>query len=172
VPGAAGKEEDGMTRLVKIAALLWFLLSVAGGAAASEVDDLSIREAMWRAAILALEEHGMTIQTASKEQGVIVTAFAALDPRAVYRAATLHDEDQGLQWARTEYRYFINIGVQPDHARPEKKKEKLLIKAEIWAWAQSTLLSPEEKRDLQSNQTLEKEFLQTFTRALGRVHEN
>jgi hypothetical protein len=161
-----------MTWIIEGVAILWLLWGmVAGDARAIAAPEQSLGEVMWRAAMRALEQRGMAIQTASKEQGQIITELAALDPHVVSNAVVLNDQDQGVMWARAEYRYLIGIGVRSDKAQPDQGKERLLVKAEIWAWEQGPTSNPEAKRALQSNKTLEQEFLDAFTSALRRVDE-
>ena len=161
-----------MTRIVKGVAILWLLVGVAAANDMGvEAPDLSLRQVMWRAAVLALEERGIAIQTTSKEKWWIITELAALDTHAVSKAVVLNDQDQEVKWARAEYRYLIGIGARSDNAQPGLVKERLLVKAEVWAWEQGPMPRPKAKRALQSNNTLEQEFLQAFTSALGRVDE-
>lgn len=136
-----------------------------------EDPELSLGEVMWRSAIRALEEHSITIQTTSKEKRLIITEFVSLDPNVVSKVVILNEQDQGVKWARAEYRYLIGIGVRSDNAQPDEKKERILVKAEIWAWEQGSIPTSEAKRALQSNNTLEREFLEAFTSGLGRLEE-
>jgi hypothetical protein len=161
-----------MTRMVKALAIVGLLVGVsAANDMGVEEPELSAGEVMWRAAVLALEERGLAIQSASKEKRWIITELAALDPHGVSNAVVLNDQDQEVKWARAEYRYLIGFRAGSDNARPELEKERILVKAEVWAWDQGPAPRPEAKRVLESNQTLEREFMQAFTSALGRVDE-
>jgi hypothetical protein len=161
-----------MTWIIKGCAILWLLLGVlAYSDKAVAEPERPLSEVMWQTAIHTLESRGMTIQTASKEKGWIITEIAALDPRTVSKAIVLNDQDQGMTWMRAEYRYLIGIGARSDNAQPAQAKERILVKAEIWAWEQDPMLEPKEKRVFQSNDTLEQEFLQGFMSALSRVDE-
>lgn len=119
----------------------------------------SAREIVWRAVLRVLEERGLTILSASMEEGRIATAFASLDRGAIERAALLTEADRAVKWADAEYRYEINIGSLSDRLR-------VSAKAEIRAWENQK--ANQAKRVLQSNRTLEQEFLKAFSTALGR----
>jgi hypothetical protein len=172
VIGPERKKGGGMTWIIKGCAILWLLLGVlAYSDKAVAEPERPLSEVMWQTAIHTLESRGMTIQTASKEKGWIITEIAALDPRTVSKAIVLNDQDQGMTWMRAEYRYLIGIGARSDNAQPAQAKERILVKAEIWAWEQDPMLERKEKRAFQSNNTLEQEFLQGFMSALARVDE-
>lgn len=143
--------------------------SQVGDTTAGEPPELSVSEVMWRAAIRALEERGMTIHTASEDARQIVTEFTSLDPNAISSFVVLQEQDQEVKWARAEYRLSIAIAPRSNDAQPNQKKDgmRVLIKAEIGAWEQGPRL--EARRALQSNNALEKEFLQGFLNAVPRV---
>ena len=155
-----------MVRLFGVIALLFLLLGTAAGDdTRSDVPEPPLREVVWRTVLQVLQERGLVILTASQEEGRAVTELASLDPAALAKVAILNDSDQKVQWARAEYRYHIDIGTLSD-------RERLVIKAEILAWERQTTPSaprPEVKRALQSNNGLEREFVDAFNATLGKM---
>jgi hypothetical protein len=114
---------------------------------------------------LVLSERGLAVQSASPEEGRILTAFTPLAPEALAKTTVLTDQDRRVQWTHAQYRYSIRLGGKAD-------RERFVVSAEIWAWeqgGQTTPSRPEVRRSLPSNKVLEREFLEAFVKVLGRV---
>lgn len=113
------------------------------------------KDLLWRAALLALERCGLRVDSASREQGRLVSTFAPLVAAAVERAVVRDEPSLGAR--SVEYRYVVELGDSPDRAR-------LLVRAEIREARDS-----DRARPLPSNKTLEREFLRAFSEALGQL---
>jgi leucyl-tRNA synthetase len=107
-----------------------------------------------------LMNHGMITmggKVMSKSLGNVVDPWEVLDTYGFedYKIRlSLRDPDSDkfvadeVKWARAEYRYLIEIGARSDSTQPAQAKERLLIKAEIWAWEQGPTPRLEAKRAL------------------------
>ena len=159
-----------MKRFIKIITLpICFLLgSFSSGNALSQLPTPSPdeMEVVWRAVLLALEERSLSVMAASKEEGRIVSEFGPLDAQALPKITSLADRDHDRKWAGGEYRYVIDIG------RRATGRGGILVRTEIKAWEQEKPAgtpASDAKRVLKSNNTLEREFLQTLSGTLARA---
>lgn len=128
--------------------------------------DQDTRQLIWQAILRALASRGMVTNSASFEQGLVMTEFAPLEGTAIEHVALLSDAERTVHWTSGEYRYVVDIGDVPG-------KLRLAVRVEIRAWAQDAASAPQAdvKHGLSSNRTLEKEFLQAFSLALSQGGE-
>lgn len=132
-----------------------------GAPAMVEAPDDNMRRDLWEAVLRAVAARGLTVEQASFEQGQVTTTFVVLDVITLADVATLSEADRALSWVGAEYRYLVSIGDKPDRAR-------IGATAEIRAWtAEDLAVGAGTKRSLPSNRTLEKAFMQAFSKALG-----
>ncbi len=132
-----------------------------GHPATVEAPDIDMRRDLWEVVLRAVAARGLTVEQAVFEQGQVTTAFVALDVQTLAEAATLSEADRALAWVGAEYRYVVSIGDHPERVR-------IGATAEIRAWtAEDLAAGADTKRPLPSNRTLEKAFMQAFSKALG-----
>src|SRR5262245_31628276 len=113
------------------------------------------QDLLWRAALAALDQLGLTVDSTFLQEGRIVTVFTPLVPAALERA--VRREEISTVVGPVEYRYIVELGDSPERAR-------LVVKAEI-----RESLSQGRWRSLTSNQTLEGDFLRSFAETLNRL---
>lgn len=125
----------------------------------------SLREIVWRAMELGLEERGLGVTFASPGKERMVSDFHNLDPRSLPEVAALSGEDRATNWAGAEYRYHIDIGPRAG------RRGSLFVRAEIRAWEnkQQKSQGSSNQRVLKSNRTLEKQLLQSLPAALVKA---
>jgi hypothetical protein len=148
--------------LVVFSLLFSAMPTYSGAAEESEGDALSLREAVWQAALRTLHERGVAILTSSFEEGRILTEFTPLAQDQLLASALFPDQEHHRPWDGAEYRYAVGIGKKGEGLR-------VSIQAEIRAWtweSPAALDQPEKKQALSSNRSLEREFLNAFTTAL------
>ena len=167
-----------MTRRAQMMILLSFLLALLGSGfavaqeqtredtsrAVVQPPDLSARELIWQAILRALKERGLTVSAASPEEGRVTTEFAPLAVSTIAQVTLPNDPPQAVPWGGGEYRYEVNIGSLSDRLR-------ISAKTEIRAWKQgeqNAAPGTDTKQVVQSNHTLEQEFLKAFQKALGQ----
>jgi hypothetical protein len=160
-----------MKQFLSMVAILLLPVMMPCGAASPDVPDAPgppPYESVWRAALRTVLERGLVILEASPSEGRITTGFAALDASKFPKTALPDSQNTKTQWAGGEYRYIIDIGRLSNRAR-------ISVRAEIWAWEQPDHTArprPTERWPLQSNRSLEREFLKAFVTALGEVDED
>jgi hypothetical protein len=132
-----------------------------GERATVEAPDDNMRRDLWEVVLRAVAARGLTAEQASFEQGQVTTTFVALDVNTLAHVATLSETDRAVAWVGAEYRYVVSLGDKPDRVR-------IGATAEIRAWtAEDLAAGVGTKRTLPSNRTLEKAFMQAFSKALG-----
>lgn len=153
-----------MKRLFYGMALLFVVLCGSRDlSSASELTDPSepsLHEAVWQAALLAVQQRGLSVVSASFEEGHIITTFAPLTSEALAQLALLPDQGQSERWSGGEYRYEVNLGNRLQGMRVN-------VSAAIRAWERVEQgLDRKTRQALQSNRSLEQAFLNAFTEAL------
>lgn len=146
--------------IVLLLVVLCGSLALSSASELTDSSEPSLHEAVWQAALLAVQQRGLSVVSASFEEGHITTAFAPLTSEALSQLALLPDRDQFERWSGGEYRYEVNLGNRLQGMRVN-------VSAEIRAWERvEHSLDRKSGQALQSNRSLEQAFLSAFTEAL------